>query len=60
MKKAIGLLVLTSAVYLAAFTANAAIYTVYTGSDGGDFWSAANWKSGLPVTTEHVARLNAS
>ena len=37
MKKTIGSLVLTSAAYLAAFTANAAIYTEYTGPDGGDW-----------------------
>ncbi|MBR4938248.1 MAG: hypothetical protein IKZ22_05195 [Kiritimatiellae bacterium] len=60
MKKTIGGLVLILSAYFAAFTANATIYTLYTGSEGGDFWSAANWKSGLPVTTEYVARLSGS
>ena len=36
----------------------ATIYTQYKGSDGGDFWSAANWKDGVPDEAGYVARLN--
>lgn len=57
-RKYSGILAIVASVV--AFASQATVYTQYIGSDGGDFWSAANWKDGVPSATGYVARLNSA